>query len=203
MDYLGQERATKTTSESPDSQPETATLQDLSQDFHLFTPALVVCRGGLDRDPVAFYTERRGLSGEDRPSAIDFERPLFAGLGYSVLPGNVSVNWDHRLYAIQQEMWDDCVEFIGSMGVFDRMRKHYARFPWNDIEIVDVLAMQKRGGILEEIPMVRITAFGVASNRVFLHLAPSPDPPTVLPTVARKPPRDAEVQEARTLLESS
>ena len=115
-------------------------LRNRGKNFCLFTPALLVTHGGFDRDPVIEFDARYDLPADFRPFCIQLKREherFFAGLGVKAIPGYPPVDWDRRLYAIDEEYAGDCFEFIGGIAWSDPKRSYFASVMSYDMVIPD------------------------------------------------------------------
>lgn len=142
-------------------------LRSTGRDLVLFTPALLLTHGGLDRDPVMEFDARYNLPGDQyRPFVVDLKRDherFFDGLGLHPLPGRTQpVNWDRRLYAIDKEYAGDCFEFIGGMCWSDPKTGFFAEVMSYDLVIPDPTS--KLGELLT------VKVFGVLANRLIAYL---------------------------------
>jgi hypothetical protein len=185
----------------PEAKPENAiTLGQLvAEGFTLFTPALVVTHGLLDRDPVLeFNRTHQTEDPAERPFQIDCDYPLFQDLGASLLNGSL-IQWDRRLYGIVDENWPQIRDFIAAMGCYDIPRQHYAKVGFHELRIVDPTALHS-GRIYDELPTVDITVFCVSTNRNFVWMQWAADPPRSRAFARVDPPRADIQQEASAVL---
>lgn len=146
-------------------------LRNTGRELVLFTPALLMTHGGLDRDPVMEFDARYDIPGDDyRPFVVDLKRDherFFDGLGLHALPGRTKpVNWDQRLYAINKEYAGDCFEFIGGIAWSDPKTGFFAEVMSFDMVIPDPTS--KSGETLD------VKVFGVLSNRLIAYLENRP-----------------------------
>lgn len=140
-------------------------LRSTGRKLRLFTPALLITHGGFDRDPVQEFDARYGLTDQYRPFFIqlknDHER-FFDGLGVAALPGRTPVNWDQRLYAVDEEHHADCFDFIGGIAFSDPRRGFFASVMSYDLLIPDPTSRK------QEFLSVRV--FGVLTNTFVAYL---------------------------------
>lgn len=112
--------------------------------FRLFLPTLLFSHGAFDRDPVvefaSYYSERfRRL-----PFCVDIAPtlpPLFSG--FPVAPGPRSkkvVDWNRRLYIVEEESYEDCFAFIGGMAWLHRGASVYTSVFHYDATVPDPTA---------------------------------------------------------------
>lgn len=146
-------------------------LRNTGRDLLLFTPALLMTHGGLDRDPVVEFDARYDLPGADfRPFVVDLKKDherFFDGLGLYALPGRkTAVNWDQRIYAMDKEYAGDCFEFIGGMCWSDPKTGFFAEVMSYDMLIPDPTS--KRG------EMLTVKIFGVLANKLIAFLEDRP-----------------------------
>lgn len=144
-------------------------LRNRGKKFYLFTPALLVTHGGFDRDPVIEFDARFDLSADYRPFCIQLKREnerFFAGLGVKAIPGFPPVDWDQRLYAIDEEYAGDCFEFIGGIAWSDPKRSYFANVMSYDMVIPDPTS--KVG------EMLTVKVFGVMGSRFLAYLENRP-----------------------------
>ena len=96
-------------------------LRQRQRPVALFTAALLFTHGKFDRDPVLEFDARYPAANPDmRPFCVELKRDhefFFKGLGICPAPGTTQpVNWDKRLYAIDQSRTMDCFAFIGGIA---------------------------------------------------------------------------------------
>lgn len=137
-------------------------LHGLTKKITLFTPALLITHGKFDRDPVIeFDALFPADSADSRPFCIDLKRDkefFFRGLGLHGLPGRKTpINWDKRLYGIQQERAEECFAFLSGIAFSDLKNDFFASTFAYDLNIADPTSK------LNEILSVKI--FGVVSNK--------------------------------------
>lgn len=144
-------------------------LRNRGKKFCLFTPALLVTHGGFDRDPVIEFDARYDLPADYRPFCIQLKHEherFFAGLGVVAIPGHKPVNWDQRLYAIDEEYSGDCFAFIGGIAWSDPKRNFFASVMSYDIVIPDPTS--KLGETLS------VKVFGVMGNSFLAYMEARP-----------------------------
>lgn len=185
----------------PVREEEASTLSDMVADgFQFFTPALLVTHGLFDRDPVVEFNRTMDTTDDsERPFAVDCEHPFFSGLGKGLLNGQF-VDWDHRLYGIVGEHWEQLLGFLNSLAWHDPKRYNYAKVGSHDLTIVDPTKFYGHGGVLTEIPVLPITVFCVSGYRNFFWIRPAKDPPRDLATVQVDPPMEDIAEEAEAIL---
>lgn len=187
----------------PADQEELTTLSQLTREFAFFTPALILTHGHFDRDPMREFNAFRPVDTDaERPFAVDAARPFFQGLGVHPLPDGEMVNWDHRLYGIVRHRWDEVLNFLGGLAMYDSRRYHYARAMSYSLLIVDPTSLGQGGPVLwtGDVPTISITVFGVSTNRGIHYLAPAADPPRTRPFPHTRPADQKLVAEAEAVL---
>jgi hypothetical protein len=88
-------------------------------DIVCFTPALLVTHGHLPADPIGEFVSRFNVPAEDWPFCVELNPPtlpFFTGLGMTTNQSEV-VNWDRRLYAVPKAQADNCINFLGGIGI--------------------------------------------------------------------------------------
>ena len=168
----------------------------MAREHVLFTPALLVTYGLMDRDPVGQYVQH--VRPDLAPVAMDGP-PIFQGLGKSNLQDSGLIDWDRRIYAVPKAGWTACRDFLGGLVLFDRRRMHYARMAYYELQVIDTWAFG-RGHILPELPYVPVTVFAVSTNRHFIYLEPARDPPRTWPWLVVDFARPETIREAEALL---
>lgn len=147
-------------------------LRNSGRSFKLFTPALLITHGGFDRDPVLEFDARCPAPSPDlRPFAIDLTRDaerFFSGLGVTTLPGSKRpVNWDKRLYVIDESRAEECFGFLAGIAFSDPKRGFFANVMNYDLNIADPTAPDNERLVVK--------VFGVMSNQFDAFLQPRPD----------------------------
>lgn len=146
------------------------TLVDMANDgFEFFTTALICTMGRFDRDPVVEFNRQYPTNDPLlQPAAIDYDQKFFEGLGVGLLNGQ-PVDWDRRLYAIHRDRWQLCRDTIGGIAIMHRPTRFFAKIGFYEMKIVDPFALKKQS-IVERLPTVTITVFGISSNNSFSYL---------------------------------
>jgi hypothetical protein len=140
-------------------------LRDRGKKFCLFTPALLVTHGGFDRDPVVEFDARYGLPADYRPFCIQLKREherFFAGLGVKAVPGHKPVDWERRLYAIDEEYAGDCFAFLGGIAWSDPKYNYFASVMSYDMLIPDPTSKRHE--------MLTVKVFGVMGQNFLAYL---------------------------------
>jgi hypothetical protein len=185
--------------ETAQAKPAGDTLIDLGKELEFFTTALMIQRGGFDRDPVIECTKM--LNTGVKIFAVNTDEPLFQGLGKGSLLGQ-PVDWDHRLYAVSRQQWEPVRNFIAGLSWVDKSRGIYARVMFHELSIIDPTTFYRHGGILSELPFFTITVFSVATNKELMHMAPAVNPPQTRSFPKANPPRLEETLAAQRLLDA-
>ncbi len=171
------------------SNPQTAkshTLTDMSQDYEFFTTGVIHTITPFDRDPVAEFNRANYTNiAQELPLTIDASAPFFRGLGVCLVNG-IPVNFDHRLYAICRERWELLRDFISGIAMVHAQTQFYARVNFYELSLVDPYALQHMR-IVEALPMVPVTVFGVSSNKAFGYIQQQQYPH--LPQLVRESPK--------------
>lgn len=146
-------------------------LRNSGRKLKLFTPALLITHGGFDRDPVIEFDVRLPDEDKDqRPFAVDLTRgdeKFFSGLGITQLPGSrQSVNWDKRLYAIDERRAEICFAFIGGIAFSNPKIGLFANVMSYDLNIEDPTS--RTGERLD------VKIFGVMANKFTAFLQDNP-----------------------------
>jgi hypothetical protein len=135
----------------------------------LFTAALLFTRGGFDRDPVVEFDARFPAESADlRPFCVDLAKAderFFSGFGTMPAPGkNRPVNWDKRLYCIDQRRQEECFEFLSGIAYSNPKAQMFANTFSQAVTLVDPTS--KIGQFLD------VTVFGVLANQFVVYLEP-------------------------------
>ena len=165
----------------PQEQAKSHTLGDMSADYEFFTTGVIHAVTPFERDPVTEYTRVYPSSiQEEMPLTIDHSEPFFAGLGVCLVAGT-PINMDRRIYAIIRDRWLELRDMIAGIAMMERKSGFYARTHFSEIEIVDPFALKQKS-VIDKLPTVPVTVFGVSSNRSFAYIDPRnyPEPPTLL-----------------------
>jgi hypothetical protein len=145
-------------------------LRNRGVKYYLFTPALLLTHGGFDRDPVVEFDARYNLPDAHRPFCVQLRRDherFFAGLGMKALPGQSrEVNWDQRIYAIEEEYAGDCFEFIGGIAYSDPKNNMFAEIMSYDVMVPDPTSHAGE--------FLTIKVFGVMANTFIAYMQERP-----------------------------
>lgn len=174
------------------------TLQALSIEHVLFTPAILYTHANLDRDPLVDFARQNQLSRSEAPFGVDCPYPLFQDLGPTVVNEAV-VNWDHRIYAIARPRWEQLANFVRTIAITNTRAGFYAKIGSYTLKIVDPLVLHS-GHVLNELPAVEVEIFMVSSNRGVFMINWAADPPRTRPYPMTHPPDPAVVAEGRAVL---
>ncbi len=134
--------------------------------YRLFTPALLITHGGFDRDPVQEFDALFNLPADHKPFMVQLQRDnekFFDGLGVIPMPGRSRpVNWDQRLYAIEETYSEDCFAFLGGIAWSNPKTKLFASVMSYDVLVPD--PTDKKGEFLS------VKVFGVLGNTFIAYL---------------------------------
>jgi len=126
----------------------------------LFTPALLIAHAGFDRDPVIEFDARYPVESKDsRPFYTELQREhefFFSGLGSVPAAGTRPVNWDKRLYCIDQARAEECFAFIGGIAFSNPKTGMFASVFSYDMRIPDPTSTRNQTLVVK--------IFGVATN---------------------------------------
>lgn len=151
----------------------------------LFTAALLFTHGGFDRDPVIEFDARFPAETQDlRPFFVDLARDherFFAGFGVMPAPGRQRpVNWDKRLYCIDQRRKDECFEFLGGIAYSNPAAGLFASSFMQTVTVPDPTS--RTGQTLE------INVVGVMSNQFVVYAETQLNAPAVARRVSTAQP---------------
>lgn len=133
-------------------------LQVMTEEYTFFTPAILYLLGlTTDAPLIDFQFEKR--------CNVDFyyrkfAHPIFRGLE---TPDGDS-DWNHALWAVRKEVWQDFYDFYSSLAFTDGQRRYVTHMASQVIDVVDPLAMARAGLILNQVPTCIVTAFGANGN---------------------------------------
>lgn len=106
----------------------TQKLADLDRDYVFFTHALLFTHCRADLDPVEEWMLRTGNEGA--VFALQYEKPLFAGLRFRQLPGEPPAAepdvYDHVLLGCERPLWPQLYMHLNALQVVDRGRRYAA-----------------------------------------------------------------------------
>ena len=149
----------------------------------LFTAAPLFTHGGFDRDPVVEFDARfPATSKELRPFCVDLRenRRFFEGLGVVPAPGTTRpVNWDQRLYAIDETRAEECFSFLNGISYSDPKRELFGSAIMHTIDIADPTSLKN--------DRLLVTVFSAVTNKFVAYLKPRPTACPVLRVRAQRP----------------
>ena len=154
-------------------------LQQRENPLALFTAALLFTHGGFDRDPISEFDARFPAASSDlRPFYIDLAKNhenFFSGVGTCPAPGKKTpVNWNKRLYCIDQRRQEECFNFLGGIAYSAPKANMFASTFSQTVSTPDPTS--KTGQFLD------VTVFGVMSNQFVVYL----DSQLHAPAIVRK-----------------
>ena len=163
------------------------TLTDMQREFAFFTVGVLYAAiPGLNRD--LFRDFLRTVQTPSKCIAGSFSGGrAFAGLGTRTVCGK-DVDMDRLIYAVHNNLWKDCLEFIGGAVFISPITGQSYRTVVYTIPLVDVDALRKMR-IVTALPTVELTVFAVNGPRQFSYLT-VPDYPA-LPTFKTGPAKTA------------
>jgi len=154
-------------------------LSELTDEFQLFTPALLKLSAAFDVDPAAYAA---GQTGVQDIFTIESPQPFL----------DLPSPWDRTLWAVPHEHWQKILQVLGRLTIVSTPQKRYARVLYYDLQIPDVL--DKR--LHARRPEVAVCAFAVDANfGCFLLQSQSQG----LPKLVSLNPRIETVREAEAL----
>jgi hypothetical protein len=147
-------------------------LRQRDRPVALFTPAVLFTHGRFDRDPVIEFDARFPAADRDlRPFCVDLTKDhefFFAGLGTCPAPGTARpVNWDKRLYAIDQTRAEECFAFLSGIAYSCQTQNLYGAAFAYGLDISDPTSKKNDRLVL--------TAIGVMTNQTVIFLEPRLD----------------------------
>lgn len=151
----------------------TRSLKQLQAEYAFFTPAILYVLGIVTdqplldflweyRQPVPFYFRK-------------FRLPLFAGLD---IEGDAA--WNHGLWAVEKEHWPVFLDFYCSLKISNRPLRRMFGIGLQELTIIDPVALERQG-FVQQLPTLRIAAFGVDGNTLRAAFATGSDPLTQPP----------------------
>jgi hypothetical protein len=145
-------------------------LTDLAVDYHFYTPALMYLHLRLmGREP--FHDFLAEYKRPVVPISLKFDKPVFKGLEIENNP-----IWNHYLYGIEHEHFLPYLTWLGSLTISDVEKGFVARLRYREIQIADPLYLGKIVTTPKEVPMVKLVAFCLDTNRGCYYIDPAIDP---------------------------
>jgi hypothetical protein len=146
----------------------------------LFTAALLFTRCRFDRDPVVeFDAYMPAPSADLRPFCVDLKKDsewFFHGLGTMPAPGKTRpVNWDKRLYLIDETRAADCFGFLSGIAYSDPKTGFFASTFSYDLVIPDPTSVARE--------TLKVKVFGVIGNTFVAYIDYSRFSPHGMPAV--------------------
>jgi hypothetical protein len=145
----------------------------------------------FDKDPVIEFDARFPAPTADmRPFCVELFKDsefFFHGMGVKPLPGTTRpLNWDKRLYCIDQSRAEECFSFLGGIAFSNPTTGVFAQTFSQEVTIADPTS----SGLAS---VLSVTVFGVMTNAYTVFMADATIPPVVrkihLP-VQREIPKD-------------
>ena len=152
-------------------------LQRREKPVALFTPALLFTHSEFDKDPVIEFDARFPAETADmRPFCVELFKAhefFFRGIGIKPLPGTTRpVNWDKRLYCIDQSRAEECFSFLGGIAFSNPKTGVFAQTFSQEVTIADPTSP----GLIS---VLSVTVFGVMTNAYTVFMAEDTRTPTV------------------------
>jgi hypothetical protein len=143
----------------------------------LFTPALMFTHSEFDKDPVIEFDVRFPAETADmRPFCVELFKDhefFFRGMGIKPLPGTTRpLNWDKRLYCIDQTRAEECFSFLGGIAFSNPKTGVFAQTFSQEVTISDPTSP----GLVS---VLTVTVFGVMTNAYTVFVADDTRTPTV------------------------
>jgi hypothetical protein len=176
----------------PQRLSQAESLQSLTEEFVLFTPALLFTHADWDRDPVKDWA---GEAPGRRVYSLDLPQAAFEGLEVGG-----DVNWCYRLLLCPRTQWADLYGFMGIIGFADRFRRRFHRALAQAIPVPDLLLLARLATLPDPVPTVQVVAFGVNGNRRQVAFVPAANPPLDRARPEVYPPEEETVRAANRFL---
>ena len=143
----------------------------------LFTPALMFTHSEFDKDPVVEFDARCPATTADlRPFYVDLGKTsagFFCGMGVTPPPGRSHpVNWDKRIYCIDQTRAEECFAFLGGIAFSNPKTGVFAQTFSQEVSVVDPTSPCLTSRL-------SVTVFGVMTNDYTVFMADTTIPPVV------------------------
>lgn len=151
----------------------------------LFSAALLFTHGGFDRDPVIEFDARFPAESSDlRPFCIDLARSserFFSGFGVLPAPGRQrAINWDKRLYCIDQRRKEECFEFFGGIAYSNPAAHLFASSFLHSVVVPDPTSRTRQ--------VLEINVVGVMSNKFVVYAEAQLNAPAIARRVSTAQP---------------
>jgi hypothetical protein len=150
---------------------KTESLKDMTDEFCIFTHALLFTHGHWREDPIVTY-----LTEEAPPHS-----PFFINLPSAIFKGTIG-RWDSKLLVIRKDGWEQFFSFMALVGAIDRGKHVFHKLLAQQLPVPDALALAQNK-VWDVCPMVDVTAFGIDGNDRAVYFKPALKPPVDLPEV--------------------
>jgi hypothetical protein len=170
-----------------------ADLSRLAASYDFFTPGALFLRGRLTDDVLHDFACRHG--GDVRLFGRNFAKPVFSGL----VTREGDRVWDHTLWAAPAGLWPDLREFLLGVKVTDTARRRLWGVGLQDLVVLDPAFVDRSAVLPQEVPLLRVTAFGVNGNAAAWAFAADAARPWATPALVRHPPLPATVRFAEAV----
>lgn len=167
-------------------------LMVMREEFTFFTPAILYLYGRFVDAPL--FDCMFELGRDIKLYYHKFDWALFDGL---VARSNGNSDWNHALWAVRPDDWDELANFVCSLAWSLRDEKMVFNFGQQDLTIVDPLALERAGYYHPGLPLLPLTAFGLSGNRFRAGLEVPLDPLLARPRLTVLPPTEEMVEYAR------
>lgn len=157
-----------------------AKLSDLADEYVFYSDALLRLGVRLgSADPFADFLASVGS--DVRRISLQFNRPIFEGL---VAP-NGDQEWNHVLYGMPAEYWQQFLSFMGSLAFNDREFRRVTRLRPQQLSVVDPLFLERATSLPETLPLINVTHFILETNFGVVYFQPPKVPALDRPRVVQ------------------
>jgi len=169
------------------AEQKTHTLTDLAAEYEFCTTGVIHACTPFDRDPLVECLHVHGDKIQ-APVRIDTRFPMFKGLGVHTV--GVPVDFDRRIYAVPRDSWEKVRDTIAGIVMTHRATGLFGMVNFSELYLVDQFKLAKMA-VVDTLPTVPLTVFGVSTNKVFAYLAAREYPQH--PTLVKEPPKQEVV----------
>jgi hypothetical protein len=150
---------------------QAATLKDVSDEYAWFSLGLLYKYVRLmGRDPWGDFVDEMGRQ-DTYQLTLKFTRAVFDGMEVGPDP-----DWNHVLWAMPRDEWDEYREWMGRLSFVDRDMNTVTRLRTQDINIMDPIYVDRCAVLPLDIPTVPVTVFALDTNQGCVFLSPSASP---------------------------
>jgi hypothetical protein len=147
-----------------------ASLEDLAEEYVLFTHALLFTHAYWPCDPIEEHIVQS--NGACNPFQILLPRPVFVGCDARDPAGNLlTTEWNYRLVAVPKEEWQPLFLFLSRLMGSQSQKRVLVKTSPAIVRVPDVLKMEKRPSLLQ-LPLVPCVVFNLVGNTQSVHFAP-------------------------------